>query len=590
MKRLKSPVSILAAIAVVVSGLAFSASADTESQVTTLHITKYQIAQQNGETDKIGTSDTVTGKELTTAPEGASPLSGVEFTVYRLGDMGTTVTDEQLTEIDNSYNSETKKITYGGSEIAGTSKTTDENGKADFTVEKEARGLYFVKETSAPAIVTAKAQSFTVNLPMTNESGYVYDVYAYPKNYTTLGAGVLKLTNSYSNPLVGAKFALYSKSDDTQVTSDYYGNAIGDSENHYLTTDANGYIYVNNLTVGTYYFLQKAASTGYLTAVDKYEFSVTAGKSTEVTKDTDGNLSYNNDLTLLAAQNSVKPEIKTYVTEQGTKQDSVSFGELIRFYAVADVPTELAEYKITLKMSEKLKFFNGLTVSVSANGQYSYTNLAADDYTASAVNDDNEFTVTVTNLDALTGMKKLQVMYKTSLVEATTVMGEEISANATLTYKTTASSTAETVTDDNASTVYTGGYKFKRVAVDGTTPLAGSKFKVYTADHDIEICTLTSAADGTFEAKGLTSKDYYLVEIEAPAGHSVKAARINFTVSKTSYDNEEPMIISSDPAPKLPLTGGVGAPLLAILGCAFLSLSGVGFAMLKKSEKSTAKR
>lgn len=589
MKKIKSLVCILMAIMLAASCFAFSASAkETEAKDVTLHITKYQIAQMNGETDKIGNTSTLTGTTAD-APQNASVLKGVEFTIFKLGELGTYVSDSQITAIDATYNSANKTVSFNGNTITGTSKTTDANGVADFTVSASQQGVYFVKETAAPEAVTAKAASFVVNLPMTNTdgNGFMYDVYAYPKNYTTLGGGILQKIDSAANKkLAGAKFALY-KADGTQVTEDYYGNAIGDAANHYLTTDANGFIYVNNLLAGSYYFKETVAPDGYILKSDKYTFTVESGKTTEVVEK-DGTLVYDG-ISLLTADNSGKPGVNKYVTEIGKKEDSVSFGELIRWYIVADVPSDMGaaytKYELVDTMDPELNFAaeSPLTVSISTDGT-TYSTLAADKYTVSAV-ENQRFTVSFTDFNALSGAKKLQVIYKTKLNESTTVMGDDIYNNVTLNYATDVVN--ESAKESNPPKVYTGGFKFLKVSYDKTTTLAGARFDVYT-DYDIKVATVISDSQGKFEVKGLTYGNYYLVETKAPDGYELNTAKIDFTVTKTSYYNTTPLYVTNIPTPSLPITGGMGTVIFTVAGFGLIALSAVFFVASKKSKKDNA--
>lgn len=587
MKKIKSLVCILMTIMLVASCFVMSVSAlNPETKAVTLHITKYQIKQMNGETDKVGTTDTLTGTTAD-APENATVLEGAEFTIFKLCALGGAyLSDTDIATIDASYDSTANSITYNGNQIVGTTKTTDTNGKADFTIEGADQGIYFVKETKSPENVTATASSFIVNLPMSGTDGYIYDVYVYPKNYTTLGGGILQKTDSDDNvKLSGAKFALYNSSDN-QVTEDYYKNAIGDDTNHYLTTDENGYIYVNNLPAGSYYFQETVAPDGYILKSDKYYFTVESGKSTEVVKSGD---TYTYDgITLLTADNSSKPGVVKYVTEEGRKVDSVSFGELIRWTVIADVPSDMGtaykKYTITNTMDSELSFAaNSVSVLASLDGT-NYESMPDYAYTISAV-EGNVFSIVFTDFTTLSTVKKIKIVYKTRLNEATTVMGDDIFSNVALEYKTDVID--ETVRENNPPSVYTGGLKFKLVsAKDNSTGLAGAKFDVYTSDHNILVGTVTSSSDGTFEVKGLTAGDYYLVEKETADGYEFVTNKINFTVTKSSYDNPLPLNIINSPNPKLPITGGMGTTAFTVVGLVLIGLSAVFFTASKKAKRA----
>lgn len=583
---MKKILCVFMAVMLAASCLAFSASAlNPENKSVTLHVTKYQIAQKNGETDKIGTTATLTGTSAD-APEGATPLANVEFTIFKIAQLDTYISQEQIQAIDSSYNSSDKSVTYNGNTITGTSQTTGTNGVADFTVTGAEQGVYFVKETSAPEFVTEKASSFVVSLPMTNtdsRDGFMYEVYAYPKNYTTLGGAVFKMVDSSNNvALTGAKFAIY-KSNGTQVTQDAYGNSIGD-ENHYLTTDSDGIIYVNNLAPGSYYFRETVAPEGHMLNNTNYTFTVESGKSTEVK--TDNNQLVYEGIDLITGSSFQKPGVSLYVTEVGKTEDSVSFDELIRWYVISDVPSDMGtaykKYNITVTLDETLDLVsNSLTVTfVTDRGEET-----ADSswYTVSDVQN-QEFTVTFTDFTSLSTAKSVKLLYKVKLNETKTVMGDNIYCNALLNYKTDVIDESAYVT--NQPSVYTGGFKFKNVsAKDNATALTGAKFEVYTGDHNILIATnVTPDENGLFEVKGLTSGDYYLVQTTAPQGYELKSGKINFTVTKTSYDNEQPLNVINTPTYELPLTGGFGTEVFVVIGFALITLSAIVFVVSKKAK------
>lgn len=585
MKRLTS---VILAVLMLLSVFAVSASAlEPTAQSTNLIVTKYQVKQMNGETTLIGNTGDLTGT-TSDAPTGYDVLSGVEFTIFRLGDMGTYVSDADITAIDGTYNN--GKITYNGSVISAfDTQTTGTDGKATFNVPKASYGVFFVKETDAPANVTAKAQSFVVQLPKTSVDGtsFLTDTYVYPKNYTTLGGGILRKVDSSKNiGLSGAQFALYDASTNKQVTADFFGNAIGDATNHYLTTDENGYICVNNLLVGNYYFVEKVAPQGYIVKSDKYSFSVVSGKSTEVIKNTDGTYTYTG-ITLLTADNSSKPQISKYVTAIDQKTDNVAFDQEITWIVIADVPSDMGSryttYKVTDTMDAELDFVaNSITVSTSLDG----TNYTAKTtgFTAPATVDGSTFVVNFNDTEALAGVKKIKIEYKTTLDKDVTVMGDDIYNNVRLDYATDAVNDFDT--EDNPPYVYTGGFKFLKVAVDGTT-LAGAEFDVYDA-NDNKVRSVVAGSNGIFEVKGLTDGNYYLVETKAPKGYELLTTKFNFTVTKDSYTTTyaTPIKVTNVPTPNVPLTGGIGTTIFTIAGLSLIALAVVLFVLSRKSKKS----
>lgn len=161
------------------------------------------------------------GKEIET-PAGATPLGGVEFTLWQLGIPGD---DDACTAIDlKTYedwalvpgNGDTDGLapaTLEGVEAegfcivdpqVGHSRETDEGGSLTFG--NLDLSLYYVQETSAdgaykmvdgervPVSVVGESLPFYVAIPMPVEGEWIYDVHVYPKNQ--LGEAPSKTVNS----------------------------------------------------------------------------------------------------------------------------------------------------------------------------------------------------------------------------------------------------------------------------------------------------------------------------------------------------------------------------------------------------------
>lgn len=179
----------------------------------TLTITKY-------EGDNTGLSSDVSGKQDNSIS--GNTIADVEFTAvkiatidqettaensavkYKLTDAGASLTGignegdaKTATEINTWLSGKTANdLTDDVESAAGAvSGTTDSNGVLIFTSNAgttgdnvkqiSGQGLYLVVETKAPATVTKRSVPFVVSLPMTdkeNGNGWMYDVYAYPKN------------------------------------------------------------------------------------------------------------------------------------------------------------------------------------------------------------------------------------------------------------------------------------------------------------------------------------------------------------------------------------------------------------------------
>ncbi|WP_018142464.1 SpaH/EbpB family LPXTG-anchored major pilin [Alloscardovia criceti] len=150
-----------------------------ESRTGSLTVHKYE------KNSAIWANQTNDGTEITNIPEGANPLTGVQFTVYQVE--GLDLKDSaSWTGLDSATGDlTTAKATINGKEYTLTQKaqqTTDSKGTAAFT--ELPVGLYYVVESNiGNNEITEKAQPFFVTIPFAQANKtWNYDVHAYPKN------------------------------------------------------------------------------------------------------------------------------------------------------------------------------------------------------------------------------------------------------------------------------------------------------------------------------------------------------------------------------------------------------------------------
>ena len=141
--------------------------------------------------------------------------------------------------------------------------------------------------------------------------------------------------------------------------------------------------------------------------------------------------------------------------------------------------------------------------------------------------------------------------------------------------------------------------KILKTTLDGTTPLAGAVFSLYTergynANPKKAAKTgLTSGPDGMIDLEALACGTYYLVETKAPDGYNMLTGPVTIVVTGNSvsstqsdYHGNAPLIatkktiriedgtedtyyeivVTNNPGVELPQTGGEGTRHLRYLG------------------------
>lgn len=162
-----------------------------------------------------------------------------------------------------------------GSDAAIDTKLTDSEGNLIF--EGLTYGTYIVKEGNALEgyYISSELQKGIEVIIKENGSTQSQTI---ALSYTNEQVGNLKLVKTdAANPdkkLKDAIFALYHADEEgkatTQVTQDANGNLVGDADTHYLTTQEDGSILVENLIPGGYIFKEITAPTGYALPKNPY--------------------------------------------------------------------------------------------------------------------------------------------------------------------------------------------------------------------------------------------------------------------------------------------------------------------------------
>lgn len=175
---------------------------------------------------------------------------------------------------------------------------------------------------------------------------------------------------------------------------------------------------------------------------------------------------------------------------------------------------------------------------------------------------------------------------------------------------------AYTITASPKNTLNTGEFRLIKTDADTGKPLAGAVFEVYRMATPSEIAAdtgnelpqftvgetaykmvrvefydnaemtgdkvtgLTTGADGLGQICGIAYGDYYLVEVQAPAGYNKLPQPIPFTVSAASGQEANVLTVENTSGTVLPSTGGMGTTIFAVAGV--LLMAGAAAALFRR--------
>lgn len=451
-----------------------------------------------------------------------APMSGVVFKWFKVEDDATAASLSGMTleQLEAKY------------KTTGT-VTTDENGLAEQTVSSDNYGKYYYVEVTKTESSYDTAP-FLLEVPSyVSGKGYAKTMNVYPKNKVTTptpGKDVEELGNNDAGAKVGDEVKWYLKGTIPADIADYKTYEFEDT-------------------------LDKA-----LDYVGKVK--VTVGTQT---------LEANTDYTVTAPADN-NGTLKVALTTAGKKKAAAAYQK--------------------------------------ANGQTP---------SASEIGDIKE------NTDA----KPFVEVEFTTKINEKAVSGKQIDNKVNLHYENNGKLNGNPESDKTE--VHTGGVRFvKKDAVSGKT-LKGAEFALYEADGKTAVkwtdemrklnsdaiaagkfkdvatgndVVMVSGDDGSFEIQGLSygakgqdnskaSSKYVVKETKAPEGYNLPDnATTEVTVSAKSYYEDptavtltkvEGTTILNNKTPNLPMTGGIGSAIFAILG---LSLAGFGAFEIKKRRQA----
>ena len=567
--------------------------------VVTISNTVLAVTDTIVDTSREGSITVTTLSQKNGVLDETQPLAGVEYTLYRVDEVaGTTVTTKEQAEeyIKNAQPVETL--------------VTNSDGIVVF--DELVLGRYYVKVTDVPTGTSEVPESFLVDVPMTNDTGdgWVYDIEVFPKVKVASGEAVVTKTDGV-NPMQGVEFKVQIS---TSVDGAWgaWSDYVVDGQVLTLTTNEEGKITLENLPIT---YNGEPAKFRVVETVVGEEYIMDNKYPSEIEVQPDGTVVVTDTRTNTAAPAAEvgqieivneKPEVVKQVLNQEREYaylTSASLTDTLTFKITIDVPTviqDLETYTLTDELPAGLSNVENLQVKALVGDQNTEKELAQDtDYTKTG-----NFVLDF-DTSKMEDYTTLVITYTAKLDMTNATLGEDGNINtATLEYTNKVNTDGEqedTNTTQDSSKVVTGGLNIKKINSEDEL-LDGAKFKIATTKEnaqngvfikgtdgqDIEVTTVGGYAkiNGLEYNDDETSREYWLVETQAPTyveeGETKsytllsepQAVNVNGTshTAEIEVENKKPIT--------LPLTGGIGTVLFAVLGVGLI----VAAKSIKKEE------
>lgn len=564
--------------------------------VVTISNTVLAVTDTIVDTGREGSITVTTLSQKNGVLDETQPLAGVEYTLYRVDEVaGTTVTTKEQAE---EYIKTAQPV-----------ETLVTNSEGIVVFDELVLGRYYVKVTDVPTGTSEVPESFLVDVPMTNDTGdgWVYDIEVFPKVKVASGEAVVTKTDGV-NPMQGVEFKVQIS---TSVDGAWgaWSDYVVDGQVLTLTTNEEGKITLENLPIT---YNGEPAKFRVVETVVGEEYIMDNKYPSEIKVQPDGTVVVTDTRTNTAAPAAEvgqieivneKPEVvKQVLNQEGEYADltSASLTDTLTFKITVDVPTviqDLETYTLTDELPAGLSNVENLQVKALVGDQNTEKELAQDtDYTKTG-----NFVLDF-DTSKMEDYTTLVITYTAKLDMTNATLGEDGNINtATLEYTNKVNTDGEqedTNTTQDSSKVVTGGLNIKKINSEDEL-LDGAKFKIATTKEnaqngvfikgtdgqDIEVTTVGGYAqiNGLEYNDDETSREYWLVETQAPTyveeGETKsytllsepQAVNVNGTshTAEIEVENKKPIT--------LPLTGGIGTVLFAVLG--------VGLIVVAKSIK-----
>lgn len=505
-------------------------------------------------------------------PEGATPLKGAEFTVYKVEDAAYLSSyytkDEKNRPTVNDYltkdTSDQSKYVIKSDSVKKTigAKETNAEGIAKF--DNLNFGLYVVMETKHPDSVTVPEKPFLVSIPMTTADGsnWLYDVNVFPKNKTSYGNIELLKVGKNDTPLSGVTFKLEKKVNGTWSDVTKLEEYKDKNKTFDLNTNSDGKISVSDLTNGTYRFVESNRgdeNVGYImNGKAEYQFKIDNG----VAKNIDNTAIPNGQIKVINEKPDLTKEVQDRTTGDWKHDSDYNVGDFVPYKITINVPsniTELKKFTVTDTPVNLNDIINNQDITSAVTLTCNGDPVSGEAYTIASGTGDNAngfvITFSPTEMGKYAG-KDIIVNYKAKLLADAVTTTDGNPNTATLEYSNkilpaTDSDVDNPSTDkiEDKTVVYTFNLKIHKKSSDDMD-LSGVKFDLYKevkstvvgAKKGNEFANtgldaerywinvaknLTTDEDGLVNHSGLSNGNYCLVETHTKDGYNLLKAPIS---------------------------------------------------------------
>ncbi len=545
MKKLLSMILVFVLMFSALPSLFANAASKTKGSLT---IHKYEQ-----EKDKIAGAEG-DGSANQDVPKDAKPLKGVTFEVKQVASFEKISSDGKIV----------KEAVKPVETATPVKVTTNEKGEA--VLKELPLGRYEVKEVAGPPHVNLNPNTYTVDVPLTNKDGNVlnYDVHMYPKNEIKRGAVELTKKGAGNKALAHVEFSLF-KEDGTEFQKG-------------LVTDENGYIRVQGLEYGRYYFQETKASEGYMNDPTKYEFLI-ANSGT-----------INEDGTITSGE-VVKVVVKNY--EEPTIDKKINGNlEALPINPLTDynydiktlIPEDIKEYKqyvVTDVLDNRLVIQGKPVVKIDGK--------EVDANVVEVVVEGQKVTATVKDFAMLDKKKEFHLQIKSQIKEGVQA-GTEILNKAAIEFTNKNDVTGDKESKPVIVVPTTGTIELTKIDGANSKKLQGAEFELRDKDGKVVI------VEGR-EVKGVSNKngiiiwsnlpygDYQIVETKAPTytkedGTTGSYQLLKEPIDVTVNENKQSIKLTVENNKSgwiLPATGGMGTAIFTILGLVLMAVAAFAF-------------